>query len=144
MKKNLLKFGLFISVLTTVLLINSNFIAFAQDAASTRTPIIPTDVREQLLLPHPESGDEETALTQQLLPGITRTVIAAAGGLALLFIIIGGVQMLTAYGNDEKITAAKKTMTFAVIGLVIAILSYAIVSIISAIDIAPRPPQNTT
>ncbi|MFC1750864.1 hypothetical protein ACFL2V_18890, partial [Pseudomonadota bacterium] len=72
-----------------------------------------------------------------LLPTITQTVIAAAGGLAILFIIIGGVQLLTAYGSDEKVTNAKKTITFAIVGLLIAILSYAIVSIISAVNLTP-------
>jgi hypothetical protein len=142
MKKNLIKFGFFLIILAAVLSVNSHMIVFAQ-GASTRVPIIPEGVTEELKLPHPEGGDEEKALTEQLLPGITRTVIAAAGGLALLFIIIGGIQMLTAYGNDEKITAAKKTMTFAVVGLLIAILSYAIVSIISAIDISPKPPRTS-
>ena len=131
------KIGLFISILTVTLLINSQMIAFAQ-APSTRVPIIPSGVTETLRLPHPTGENEEKTLTENLLPGITATVIAAAGGLAILFIIIGGVQMLTAYGNDEKITSAKKTMTYAIVGLLFAILSYAIVSIISAIDISPR------
>ena len=69
------------------------------------------------------------------MPNITKTIIAAAGACAVLFIIIGGIQMLTAYGSDEKIGKAKKTITWAIIGLLIAILSYAIVSIISAIKL---------
>ena len=140
MKKKIIKTGLFIIFLTGILFINSQ-LGLAQ---STPAPIIPEGVDENLLLPHTSGDNEESTLTQELLPGITRTVIAAAGALALLFVIIGGIQMLTAYGNDEKITQAKKTMTYALLGLLIAILSYAVVSIISAIDISPGQGGNTT
>jgi FtsH-binding integral membrane protein len=107
--------------------------------AQTRPPIIPTqETIEQLMIPRSPVGvAEETYFGGTFLPTLTRTIIAMAGVTAVLFIIIGGVQILTAYGNDEKIGKAKKTITFAIIGLLIAILSYAIVSIISAINLTP-------
>ena len=55
--------------------------------------------------------------------------------------IVGGIQILTAYGNEEKVSAGKKTMTYAIVGLLIAILSYAIVSIISGVRLAGTPQQ---
>lgn len=61
--------------------------------------------------------------------------------MAVLFIIIGGIQILTAYGSDEKISSAKKTITYAIVGLLIAILSYAIVTIISSIQIGATTTQ---
>ncbi len=85
--------------------------------------------------------DNPAALQQSVLPTITNLVIQLTGGLALLFVIISGVQILTAYGNEEKIGAAKKTLTWALAGLAIAILSYAIVQIIVSIQILPAPPK---
>jgi len=64
--------------------------------------------------------------------------------MAFLFIIIGGIQILTAYGNDEKITNAKKTIQYAIVGLLIALLSYAIVSIIGGLNIGQNPNQTQT
>lgn len=61
-------------------------------------------------------------------------LIAAA---AVIFIIIGGTRMLLATGNEEEIKKAKSTITWAIIGLVIAILSVAIVRIISSLDFNP-------
>jgi hypothetical protein len=45
-------------------------------------------------------------------------------------IIIGGYQMVTSAGNEEGYKKAKQTITYAVIGLVIAVLSYSIASIV--------------
>jgi len=107
-------------------------------AADGRPPIIPTgaNATEPLLLPQSPAGvAEEQYFGGYYLPAITKVVIAAAGISAVLFIIIGGIQILTAYGNDEKIGKAKKTVTYAIIGLLIAILSYAIVSTISVINL---------
>lgn len=53
---------------------------------------------------------------------------------SVIFIIVGGLQMHLAFGNDEAVGTAKKTITWAVVGLVIAILSVAIVRIISNIS----------
>ena len=49
---------------------------------------------------------------------------------AVVFIIVGGMQMHLAVGNDEALGKAKKTVTWAIIGLVVSILSVAIVQII--------------
>jgi cobalamin synthase len=108
--------------------------------AQTRPPIIPTQAESQetLLIPKsPTGAAEETYFTTRFLPQITTTIIAMAGVTAVLFMIIGGIQILTAYGNDEKIGKAKKTITFAIVGLLVAILSYAIVMIISSINLGP-------
>jgi hypothetical protein len=106
---------------------------FAQQS-SNRPPIVPAGTTEQLYIPTTPSGQvEENFIGGNLLPSVTKTVIAAAGATAILFIIVGGIQILTAYGVDEKINKGKKTITFAIVGLLIAILSYAIVSIISGI-----------
>jgi len=126
-------------------IINSATIAYVGLAslplalAQTRPPIIPTqETTETLLIPRSTPGSaEETYFGGSFLPILTRTIIAMAGVTAVLFIIIGGIQILTAYGNDEKLGKAKKTITFAIAGLLIAILSYAIVSIISAINLTP-------
>lgn len=107
------------------------------EAQNTIKPeIIPGDLQEKLLIPTPNEkipGDQY--IGGRLLPTITRTVIALAGAASVAFIIFGGIQILTAYGNDEQIETAKKTITYAIVGLVIAILSYATVTIISSIQL---------
>lgn len=52
---------------------------------------------------------------------------------AVIFIIVGGVQMRMSFGNEETLKKAKNTIIWAVAGLVIALLSVAIVQIVTRI-----------
>lgn len=52
------------------------------------------------------------------------------GSISVLFLIIGGFRYVTAHGNEEQAESAKKTITSAIIGLVVVVLSFAIVTII--------------
>jgi len=49
---------------------------------------------------------------------------------SVLFIIIGGFQMVMSAGNEERLIKAKKTITWAVLGLVFALLSFSMVAIV--------------
>ena len=71
----------------------------------------------------------------KLLPFTIKYAIRLAIGLAVIALIIGGYQYMTAYGDEEKHKNAQKTITFAIIGLVLAITAFGIVSIITKIKI---------
>jgi len=107
--------------------------------AQSRPAIIPPGTSQEIMIPiipkDSQGIPQEQFLGGVFLPTITRIVIASAGASAVIFIIIGGIEMLTAYGNDEKITNAKKTITYAIVGLLVALLSYAIVTIISSVKL---------
>jgi len=53
--------------------------------------------------------------------------------LSVLALVISGTMMLTAYGNEDMIGKAKKTATYAILGFVLALFSFAIISIINSI-----------
>ena len=111
-------------------------LAFAENNPLTmsRPPIIPGGTESAPLKLPGVGSDTGQALQQNVIPSITNTVIGLTGGVALLFVIISGIQILTAYGNEEKVGTAKKTLTWALAGLVLAMLSYAIVQIIISIQ----------
>ena len=50
--------------------------------------------------------------------------------IAIGFIIYGGFQMVLSGGNEKKVTEARSTIVNAIIGLVIAILSFTIVTVV--------------
>lgn len=56
----------------------------------------------------------------------------AAGGLAIIFLIIGGIRYLVSAGNSTQTEAAKKTIIYALVGLVIVILSATIVGVLTS------------
>lgn len=57
---------------------------------------------------------------------ILNVVYMVAGALAVIFIIIGGIHYITSAGEPGKITKAKNTIIYAIIGLIIVILAFAI------------------
>lgn len=68
-----------------------------------------------------------------LIVNIVTILLVVAGSIAVIFLIIGGFRYVTASGNEEQTEAAKKTMTGAIIGLAVILLSFAIIRIISTI-----------
>ncbi len=58
---------------------------------------------------------------------IVDVFIYAAGALAVVFLIIGGIRYITAVGDPQKISSAKNTVIYSVIGLVVVILARLIV-----------------
>jgi len=65
---------------------------------------------------------------------ITNTVLFAVGIISVIMLIIGGLRYIVSGGDSKKVTDAKNTIMYAIIGLIIAILSYAIVNfVISAV-----------
>jgi len=65
---------------------------------------------------------------------VTKVALSFAGILALIFLMIGGLQMIIAGGvSSEGFTSGRKTAVWAVIGLFITITSYAVVAILNTI-----------
>lgn len=52
------------------------------------------------------------------------------GALAVLMLIIGGIRYTVSGGDTAAVTAAKNTILYAIIGIIVAILAYAIVNFV--------------
>lgn len=61
---------------------------------------------------------------------ITRNILQLIPIAAVLAIIVGGFQMVMSSGNEERLLKAKRTIFWAVIGLIISILAVSIVAIV--------------
>ncbi len=61
---------------------------------------------------------------------IINVLFFAIGLLAVIVIIIGGIMYVLSAGDQAKTTKAKDTILYAVIGLVVALLAFAIVTFI--------------
>ena len=71
---------------------------------------------------------------------ITNTVLYIVGVLAVIMLIIGGIRYVVSGGDSKKVTDAKNTILYAIIGLIICFLAYAIVNFVIA---ALPSSQNT-
>lgn len=61
---------------------------------------------------------------------IIKAVLGVVGSLALVMFIYGGLLWMTAAGNTERVEKGKKTIVWAVLGLVVIFTSYALVKFI--------------
>lgn len=75
-------------------------------------------------------GNPDQTITN-VLTNIIKWMLGLVGFLALIALIIGGGRMVIDFGNEEQVRKAKMTILWAVIGLAVVILSYAIINIVS-------------
>lgn len=79
-----------------------------------------------------EVGTEDDKNLEGDLTNIVNVIIGLLGIVAVITIIFGGVNYMTANGDSSKIKKAKDTILYGVIGLVVVILSAAIVNFVIA------------
>lgn len=71
------------------------------------------------------TGDLKTIFTT-----IVNILLFIIGAVAVIMIIVGAFRFVTSAGNSSSVTAAKNTILYAVVGLVVAILAFAIVNFV--------------
>ena len=65
---------------------------------------------------------------------VTNTILYIVGIVAVIMLIVGGIRYVVSGGDSKKVTDAKNTVLYAIIGLVICFLAFAIVNfVISAL-----------
>lgn len=62
---------------------------------------------------------------------IIRTALTILGGIAVIVIIAGGIMYATSAGDPSKVTAAKNTILYSVIGLAVAMSAAAIITLVN-------------
>lgn len=65
-----------------------------------------------------------------LIKQIINILLFLIGAIAVIMIIIGGIRYTTSGGDSSQAKGARDTILYAVIGLVIAIMAYAIVNFV--------------
>lgn len=65
-----------------------------------------------------------------LLKTVVNTLLFVLGMVAVVMIVIGGIRYTTSNGDAGSIKSAKDTILYSVAGLVVAILSFAIVNFV--------------
>lgn len=65
------------------------------------------------------------------LGSILSIVFTAAGLLAVIFIIVGGVKYILSGGDSAGLKSAKETITYAIVGLIVTLVAFGIVNYIT-------------
>ncbi len=96
-----------------------------------------------MLLPHvalattvnigpPTGARDFTTLVQ----GMLSWLLSVVGGVALLFLIYGGLVYVTSIGDQQKAQQGKKIVTSTILGLIIVLMSYSILVVLDRIFFA--------
>ncbi len=79
---------------------------------------------------------ENGVATLRCIPIVFSNIIFWIGGLAAIttvfFIIFAGIKFLNSGGDPKQVEGARKTLTFAIIGFVLILLSFTIIRFIAA------------
>lgn len=66
----------------------------------------------------------------QLASDVLLILVSLAGALALFFLVLSGVKLATSSGDEKKLASARATLTYAIIGIAVVILAFAIVKVL--------------
>lgn len=114
------------------------FIAFAVTTSLTLAVLVTIGIAPDIAAQSPVQ-DGVNAARGSGVPGalfggsgiistITNVLLFIVGALAVIMIIFGGIRYATSAGNASAVTAAKNTILYAIVGLIVAFLAFAAVN----------------
>lgn len=108
-------------------------IKFKKILSSSLLPItalitpLPVFAQDELLVPEKIRGIDNIV---KVIRGAIQFILVVAFILAFIFLIIGGIRWITAGGDEKAVAGARGMITAALIGLVIVLVSYAIIRLV--------------
>ena len=78
-------------------------------------------------------GSSSTATLQvnEIVLAVVNWLLFAVGVISVIMLIVGGIKYATSAGDSNKVTSAKNTIMYAIIGLAVAVLAFAIVGFVT-------------
>jgi hypothetical protein len=72
---------------------------------------------------------EETNL-KVIIANVVNILLFIVGAVSVIMIVVGGLRYVTSGGDNSAVTSAKNTILYAVVGIVVAFMAYAIVNFV--------------
>lgn len=122
----------FSATLSLILVVNLASLALTPSLVGATGDDVGDLINEQLEPVGDVYGNPDVSPTT-LSESIAKIISVVLGFLGVIFIVLiiyAGFVWMTAAGNEEKISTAKKTMIAAIIGAAIVLLSYAITAFV--------------
>lgn len=106
------------------------FVGRAMAADEEAIENIENPVRRGVEYARPDGVPTELFGDTGIFTQITNTALAVVGLIAVIMLIFGGIRYIVSGGDQKKVTNAKNTILYAIIGLIISLLAYAIVNFV--------------
>lgn len=77
-------------------------------------------------------GTEKEGCTEGtgIFQTVVNVILFIIGAVAVIMIVVGGVRYTVSNGDSNAVTGAKNTIMYAIVGLVVAIIAYALVNFV--------------
>jgi hypothetical protein len=99
-------------------------------AAFTPVSSVGAAPKDEILSGAQKTGASDGQTLEFRVSTITNVLLFVIGAISVIMIIVGGIKYTTSAGDASKIKSAKDTIMYSVVGLVLALLAYAIVSFV--------------
>lgn len=99
---------------------------------TTLAQIIPGPSGPIEITPPPGIPGSELSLEQLLSFGVN-ALFALGVILALFFLMWGGISWITSGGDKDKLEKSRKTIVYAIVGLVVIVLSFTIIYLLGVV-----------
>lgn len=96
---------------------------------ATMSPVYASPAQDGLSSIKDSFGNDTTDLWS-VIKKVINAILTVVGVVAVFMIILGGINFITSQGDTAKVTKARNTILYGAIGLVIALLAYAIVNFV--------------
>ena len=107
-------------------------LAIGTVALSPVAPSVSADAAEQAktgLTENASSAQSKSLFgSDSIASTIINTMLFLVSLLAVVMIIYSGIRYVTAHGDKSQVESAKNTLIYSVVGLIVAIVAYALVS----------------
>jgi hypothetical protein len=90
-------------------------------------------IKEGIDIARPEDNHGDAVVPTSLnsqFGNIANILVYLTGALSVIVLVFGGLRYVSSTGDAARVKAAKDTIMYGVIGLVVAILAYAIVNFV--------------
>ena len=77
------------------------------------------------------SNSSATLKVDEIVLAVVNWLLFAVGVISVVMLIVGGIKYATSAGDSNKVTSAKNTIMYAIIGLAVAVLAFAIVGFVT-------------
>lgn len=99
-------------------------------AATVTASMVSAAPKDSVLKGVNATGQQSSNSLQDNIKTIVNVILYLLGAIAVIMIVIGGLRYTVSGGDSNATTGAKNTILFAVVGLIIAVLAYAIVNFV--------------
>jgi type IV secretion system pilin len=117
-KRHILVIGVFLLSLTTCAI------------APATVAAIDSNAKEKFNSSVGGTGGSDATALPELIKNTINIMLYIAGVIAVVIIVVGSLRFVTSEGDAQAANKAKNSVVYALVGLVVAVLAYAIVNFV--------------